>query len=166
MVPHVSKGQSKLRKPGPTDDPVAFWAAAWTESVQDAEAAEETSPSAVPAHRKLAREAWREWQAAKAAVEQRKRGKKKTGPDLSLEGQLEVARRMRVAAEAGGSFVAATKLLAEEANLIDAIRERDEAAAKRLRAQRNPDEIMAALVAKIKAMPDSMRAKVRGELGW
>lgn len=154
------------RKPGPKDDPVLFWADAYKESVQDADEARTVAPSVLPAHIKLTREAWREWQAAKASAAARKTGKKKTGPDLSLEGQLEVARRMRVAAEAGGSFVAASKLLSEEASLIEAIRQRDEAEAKRQRAQRNPEEVLAALVTKIKAMPDSMRAKFRAELGW
>lgn len=162
----MAKQPTQHKRPGPNDDPVTFWAQAWRESVDDAEAASEIAPSVLPAHRKLIREAWREWQAAKASAAARVKPKKNKGPDLSLEGQLEVARRMRVAAEAGGSFVAAAKLLQEEASLIESIRQRDEAEEKRRRAERSPEDLRQALVVKIKAMPDAMRARIRAELGW
>ena len=157
---------SKARAPSIVTAPAAFWKAQHAQAVLDADKARADCPSVLPKLVTLQREAWREWKAASAATVPAP-GKAGSGPpDTSLEAQLAVARRMRQAAEAAGSFVAASKLLAAEGVIVEAIRERDEAVQKAARRGMSEEEFVAQLVAKVQAMPLAMRDRIRTGLGW
>lgn len=155
------------RIPGPTDDPIVFWSAAYRQSEADAKKARSEAPSVVPLHVRQAREAWQALQAAKLAQNPTAPMDGEEAPEAgSLEEELAIAVRMRKSAEAAGSHVAARQGFADERAIRQRIRERDEAARKAARAGRSPDEVVAALAAKIAAMPDAMRARLRTAVGW
>lgn len=74
--------------------------------------------------------------------------------------------RLRRRASEDGSYVAAANLLKQENELADEKRQREEEERRAARRTITPEEVMATLVQKIQAMPESMQANLRSRLGW
>lgn len=154
---------TKSTTPKPTrtefDDPVAFWRDQYEQSRIDSKRARDEAPSILDRVVRLERDAWDRLQSAiVASVDEE--------VDTSLEAQLRTAIRMRRAAESAGSHVAARQHVADERAIAEQIRARDEAAAKAARRALSPDELVNSLAQKIRAMPESMQARIRAALGW
>lgn len=151
------------KKPPPTSDPVVFWQAQYEQAVKDATRARTKAPSVLPKLVQLERDAWRELQSALAGVPLDDAA---AAPVLTLEGELAEVRAARLAATAKGGMTATVHLLKREGEIAAAIRVRDEAAAKARRREMGKAEFLAALVTKILAMPEGMRAELRAALKW
>jgi len=155
----TDKSTAANATPSATDDPVAFWRDQYEQAKLDAAHARDKAPSILDRLVRLERDAWDRLQSAIVASVPEE-------IDTSLEGQLRTATRMRRAAESAGSHVAARSHVADERAIAEQIRARDEAAAKLARRNLSPKELMNTLVQKIRAMPESMQAELRGTLGW
>lgn len=88
------------------------------------------------------------------------------GPvDTSLEAVLAETRRLRKRAVAGNSYVAADRLLEREHELVESIRLRDEALAKRNNAHLSQEEVIQQLEESIANMPEQVKRRLRLVLG-
>lgn len=139
-------------------DPAAFWLAAYEQAVRDAAMARAEAPSVLPKLLSLQREAWREY---KAATD----GKDDTdAADTSLEAQLAKVQRLLTAAEAKGSMVAAGKLLTQQGEIAEKIKQRDLSEAEAKRHHLDEDALMDALVAKAGSLPEKVKRRLREAL--
>jgi hypothetical protein len=83
------------------------------------------------------------------------------GPvDTSLEAILKETRRMRRQAQAGHSYVAADRLLQREHELVESIRQRDEAVRAQNLSHMGEDEKVALVTELLTSLPDLLRRKV------
>lgn len=88
-----------------------------------------------------------------------------TGPvDSSLEGLLTTVRRLRRRAEAGNSFVAASKFLEQEQGVVEAIRQRDEAEKARAMAHLDESGLIELFISNAARLPDNLKARLRDAL--
>lgn len=88
-----------------------------------------------------------------------------TGPlDTSLEGVLAEVRKLRRQAQAGHSYVAADKLLEREHQLVESIRQRDEAAAAAELRHLDEGGIVELIIANVARLPDTLRTRLRDAL--
>lgn len=88
------------------------------------------------------------------------------GPvDTSLEAVLKDVRKMRRQAQAGHSYVAAGDLLERERQLVESIRQRDEAKAKAEHTQMTEDDLVAMVIQVAANLPESIKRQLRVALG-
>lgn len=93
-------------------------------------------------------------------------GAEESGPvDTSLEAVLKDVRRMRRQAQAGHSYVAAAELLERERQLVESIRQRDEAKLKAEHAHLSEDDLVAMIEAVAASLPDAVKRRLRIALG-
>jgi len=87
------------------------------------------------------------------------------GPvDTSLEALLATVRRLRRRAEAGNSFVAADKLLEREHQVVESIRQRDEAIRAAEMKHLDEEGLVEMIITNASRLPDTLRARLRDAL--
>lgn len=85
--------------------------------------------------------------------------------DITLEVLLREVRRMRRQAQAGHSYVAADRLLEREVQIVESIRNRDEAERERNHAGLDEEQLVAAFEASAATLPETLKARLRAALG-
>lgn len=155
-----------------TTDPVAYWRQQHGQAKRDSKLAREHAPSVLPKMVALEREAWRELVAAMAAAQAAEAEAAAVrfsagagGEDLALEAELATAQRMRKAAEAAGSHVAARQLLKDEREISERIRARDAELARRRLAHLDETSIVELVVEVASSLPEPVKARLREALG-
>lgn len=164
--------RTPARKPRPSDvesDPVRFWLSTYTQAKRDVASARKVDLTVLPRLEALRREAWLEYLSARANAAAAATSPAETAIaaaiDTSLEGMLANVTRLRQAAEAKGSMVAAGKLLVQEAKLMDDIRKRDALEAERERRALGETELLDAVLDRLAMLPDALKARLREVLG-